>query len=75
MDNQDYTTSILVDQSPLEVYEAINYVRGWWSEEIEGPPDELYKEWFYHYKDIHLCKMKVVSLKPGELVVWEIIEN
>ncbi|WP_339865333.1 SRPBCC domain-containing protein [uncultured Algoriphagus sp.] len=75
MDNQDYTTSILVDQSPQEVYEAINYVRAWWSEEIEGPTDELNKEWFYHYKDIHLCKMRVVSLKPGELVVWEVIEN
>tara|TARA_Y100000815_G_scaffold274831_1_gene310210 strand:- start:3106 stop:3696 length:591 start_codon:yes stop_codon:yes gene_type:complete len=75
MKNQDYSTSITVDQSPEEVYNAINNVRAWWSEEIEGPTDELNKEWFYHYKDIHLCKVKVIEMIPGKKVVWEVIEN
>ena len=75
MNNQDYRISILVDQSPEEVYAAINNVRGWWSEAIEGPTDELNKEWFYHYKDIHLCKVKVAGLQPGQQVFWEVIEN
>src|SRR5690606_12252829 len=75
MDNQDYSTSILIDQNPQEVYAAINHVRGWWSEEIEGTTDELNKEWFYHYKDIHLCKIKVIGLQPGHRVVWEVLEN
>lgn len=75
MNDKNYTTSIVVEQSPEEVYNAINNVRGWWSEEIEGPTDELNKEWFYHYKDIHLCKMKVVEMKPGTKVVWSVVEN
>ncbi|XOV91238.1 MAG: SRPBCC domain-containing protein [Bacteroidota bacterium] len=75
MENNNYTTSIEVSQSPEDVFNAINNVRGWWSEEIEGPTDELNKEWFYHYKDIHLCKMKVVTLDPGKRVVWKVIEN
>ena len=75
MKKTDFTTSIVVDKSPKEVYEAINNVRGWWSEEIEGPTDTLNKEWFYHYKDIHLCKMKVVELEPKKRVVWEVVEN
>lgn len=75
MKDKNFTTSIVVSQSPEEVYNAINNVRGWWSEEIEGPTDELNKEWFYHYKDIHLCKMKVVELEPGKKVVWTVMEN
>ncbi len=75
MKKTDFTTSIVVDNSPKEVYEAINNVRGWWSEEIEGPTDELNKEWFYHYKDIHLCKMKVVELEPNKRVIWKVIAN
>ena len=71
----NYTISIEVSQTPQEVYNAINNVRAWWSEEIEGPTDELNKEWFYHYKDIHLCKMKVVDLQPGQKVAWEVTEN
>lgn len=75
MKDKNFTTSVVVSQSPEEVYNAINSVRGWWSEEIEGPTDELNKEWFYHYKDIHLCKMKVVELEPGKKVVWTVMEN
>jgi len=75
MENKYFTTTILVNQTPSEVYKAINNVRGWWSEEIEGPTDELNKEWFYHYKDIHLCKMKVVALEADKKVVWEVVEN
>ena len=75
MGNDNYTASIQVEQSPEEVYKAVNNVRGWWSEEIEGPTDELNKEWFYHYKDMHLCKMKVVEMVPNKKVVWEVLEN
>ena len=75
MSKKNYTTSISVSHSPEEVYHAIINVHGWWSEEIEGPTNELNKEWFYHYKDIHLSKMKVVEMEPNKKVVWEVIEN
>mgnify|MGYP006215966701 CR=1 FL=1 len=36
MSAQDFTTKLLVDQSTEVVFKAIQNVRGWWSEEIEG---------------------------------------
>ena len=51
MTTANFTTTILVDNSANEVFNAINNVRGWWSEEIEGSTDKLNEEWSYHYQD------------------------
>lgn len=72
--NQNYSTSFTVDQSPEEVFAAINNVRGWWSDEIEGKTDEL-AEFKYHYQDIHRCTIKITELVPGKKVVWHITDN
>jgi hypothetical protein len=75
MTTTDFSTTLVVDQSPMEVFDAINNPRGWWSEEIEGGTDKLSDEFIYHYKDIHYCKMKVVELVPGQKVVWLVLDN
>ena len=75
MTQSDYTTSIIVSKSSKEVYHAINNVRGWWSEEIEGSTDKLNAVWNYHYQDVHRCKMKIIELVPGRRVVWQVLDN
>lgn len=75
MATTDFTTTILVDNSAEEVFNAINNVRGWWSEEIEGSTDKLIDEWTYHYEDVHRCKMKIIELIPNKKVVWEVMDN
>lgn len=71
---QGYSISFTVDQGPEEVFAAINNVRGWWSEEIEGRTDEL-GEFKYHYQEIHRCIIRIADLVPGEKVVWHITDN
>jgi hypothetical protein len=75
MKTSDFTTSILVEQTPLEVFNAVNNVRGWWSEEIEGDTDKPDAEFLYHYKDAHISKMKIIEFIPGKRVVWLVMEN
>ncbi|WP_028980397.1 SRPBCC family protein [Sporocytophaga myxococcoides] len=75
MDTPDFTTSILVNQSPSEVYNAVNNVRGWWSEEIEGSTNKLNDVFMYHYKDVHISKMKLIEVIPNQKIVWLVLEN
>jgi hypothetical protein len=75
MTTSNFTTTISVDHSAKEVFNAINNVRGWWSEEIEGSTDKLNDEWEYHYQDVHRCKMKITELVPYEKIVWQVLDN
>lgn len=75
MNTQDFTTTILVNKTPKEAFDAINNVRGWWSQEIDGTTDTLNSEFNYHYKDIHRCTMKITELIPAQKVVWLVTDN
>jgi len=75
MTQQDYTATVLVDQSPSEAFDAIRNVRGWWSEEITGNTAKIDDEFKYHYQDLHKCTMKLVELVPGKRVSWLVTDN
>jgi hypothetical protein len=74
MTTKDYTTSFLVDQSPEEVFAAINNVRGWWSGEINGRTDKLGAEFTYRYQDVHRSTQRITELVPGKKVVWHVLD-
>jgi hypothetical protein len=75
MKQSNFTTSILVDQSPKKAFSAIKNFRAWWSEEIEGNTDQLNETFFYHYKDIHLCKLKLIEIVPDKKLVYKVLDN
>jgi uncharacterized protein YndB with AHSA1/START domain len=75
MNDPSFTTTLVLDQSAAEVFAAATDARQWWSQEIEGPTDELGGEFTYHFQDIHRSRMRIVELIPNERVVWLCLEN
>jgi hypothetical protein len=75
MNSQDFTASFTVDKSPREVFAAINHVRGWWSEDIDGRTDQLGADFKYRYKNVHLCTLQIVELVPDKKVTWLVRDN
>ncbi len=71
----DFSTTITVDQTPEQAFNAINNVRGWWSEEIEGSTDKLNDVFDYQYEDVHRSKIKLIEVIPSKKVVWLVLDN
>ena len=71
----DFSTTILVDQSPTAAFNAINNPRGWWSEEIEGETDKLDEEFTYHFEDLHYCQLKLIQVIPDKKIEWLVKYN
>jgi hypothetical protein len=74
MKTKDYSTSFVVDQTPEEVFNTINNVRGWWSGEITGDTDKLGAEFSYRVENAHYSKQKVTEFVPGKRVVWRVLD-
>ena len=74
MTTQDFTTTILVNATPDQTFDAINNVRGWWSGELEGPTDTLGARFSYRYKDIHKSTHEITELVRGKRVVWKTVD-
>ena len=72
---QDFTKTILVNATPDQAFDAINNVRGWWSEQIEGATDTLGAVFEFHYKDLHKSTHKITELVRGKKVVWQTVKG
>lgn len=75
MKKNDFTSTIVVEQSPSTAFNAIKNFRAWWSEDIQGKTDQLNETFFYHYKDVHLCKIKLIEMVADKKLVYQVIEN
>lgn len=71
----NFTTTLLVDQTPQEVFNAINNVKDWWHGEVTGPTIEIGDEFEYRMKEFHYSKQRLVNIIPNEKVEWLVTES
>jgi hypothetical protein len=67
-----FATTITVDATPLEAFNAINNAKMWWAGVITGETDKLGAEFRYQYKDMHDSMQTVTEFVPGGKVVWHV---
>jgi hypothetical protein len=75
MSQNDFTTTITVDQSPAAAFAAINDVRSWWSGDIDGKTDALGAEFTYRYQDFHRSTQRITEMVPERKIVWHVTDS
>ncbi len=74
MSDQDFTTTITVDQTPDEAFAAITDPRGWWSSEITGDTRAVGDEFIFDVPSVHWSRIRVTEAIPGRKVRWYVVD-
>ncbi|HLM23346.1 MAG TPA: SRPBCC domain-containing protein [Propionibacteriaceae bacterium] len=75
MTAQDFTTEFTVDNTPEEVFAAINNVRGWWSGEIVGETTKLGDTFKFEVPAVHRTTQTLTEVIPRKRVVWHVTDS
>jgi len=74
MNDQGYTTSFEVDQTPQQAFDAIINVPLWWSGELHGNTTKVGDEFTYRYEDLHRSRQRITEMTPQKRIVWHVVE-
>ena len=75
MKKKDFTTTIKVNASMHDAFEAINKVTKWWTKNLEGSSKKLDDEFTVRFGDVHYSKQKLVEVIPDKKVVWLVTDS
>lgn len=75
MKKQDFTTTLIVDQTPKQVFKAIIDPQLWWPGEINGSSHHLNDEFTYRYEEFHFSTQKVIDMIPDQKLVWLVTDS
>jgi hypothetical protein len=76
MKDQSYTATIMVANSPADVFEHLTAVSKWWGgADLSGSSARLNDEFTIKHEDAHFSRQKVTEFIPGKRLVWLVAES
>jgi len=77
MSGPNFTVAYTLSQTPEQVFDAVNDVRGWWTGKpgVKGRTDRLGAEFTYRYQKLHYTKQRIIEFVPGKKVVWLVLDS
>ncbi|SHG42376.1 Activator of Hsp90 ATPase homolog 1-like protein [Chryseolinea serpens] len=75
MKTKDYTTTLTVDATAQEAFQAINNVTQWWTENLVGRSQKLGDEFTVRFDDVHASTQALVEVIPNKKVVWLVTDS
>jgi uncharacterized protein YndB with AHSA1/START domain len=70
MSDKNLTITLTVDKPANEVFNLINNVTRWWTEDLTGNSHKLNDEFTVRFGDVHVSTQKLVEIIPNKKVVW-----
>jgi hypothetical protein len=73
MTTTDFTTTVVVDQTPQEAFDAIANVNAWWAKSFKGSAKKVNDMFNVTFGDTFV-DFKITEAVPGKRVVWLITD-
>lgn len=75
MNTRNFSVSIITDQTPEAVFNAVNDVRGWWTENLEGKTLQKDDVFEVRFGDVHYSRQQLTEVIPDTKVVWLVTDS
>lgn len=69
MRQRDYQCSIVADVTPVEAFDSIRNVSGWWAKDLKGRTKNLGDEFMVSFGETYVT-FRVTESIPGKKIVW-----
>ncbi|MFD2872309.1 SRPBCC domain-containing protein [Mucilaginibacter ximonensis] len=75
MTTTNFTTTLVVDQTPAQVFKAVNSPQNWWWGDIKGNAAKLNDQFEYRYEDMHYSRQEIIEMIADRKVVWLVTDS